>query len=158
MCYNRGQLMNGQHDVGRPPATEPIPQIAGWMAAAQPLQLLMGGLFVFLINAAFEFFDRPLIAAVFFAMALLTVAVIPLESWLVRFFSSAEPPENAVLQISRIYQTAIVSFVVGATLTVIVGGMSALWLVFRLALALGAVKIVGEIWWVALNRRIAKPR
>jgi hypothetical protein len=150
--------MNGQHDVGRAPATDPIPLIAGWMAAAQPLQLLMGGLFVFLINAAFEFFDRPLIAAVFFAMALLTIAVIPLESWLVRLFSSAELAESTVVQISRIYQTAILSFVVGATLTVIVGGMSALWLVFRLALALVAVKIVGEIWWVTLSRRIAKTR
>src|SRR5579864_4838666 len=109
--------MNGQHDVGRPPATEPIPRIAGWMAAAQPLQLLMGGLFVFLINAAFEFFDRVPIAVVFFAVALLTIAVIPLESWLMRVFSSREPDETAVAQISRIYQTAIVSFVVGATLT-----------------------------------------
>ena len=110
------------------------------------------------IKRAFEFFDRPLIAAVFFAMALLTIAVIPLESWLVRLFSSAELAENTVVQISRIYQTAVLSFVVGATLTVIVGGMSALWLVFRLALALVAVKIVGEIWWVTLSRRIAKTR
>jgi hypothetical protein len=150
--------MNGQHDVGRPPATEPIPRIAGWMAAAQPLQLLMGGLFVFLINAAFEFLDRPLIAAVFVAVALLTIAVIPLESWLVRAFSARRPAEGTVVQISRIYQTAIVSFVVGATLTVIVGGMAALWLVVRLALALVVVKIVGEVWWITLNRRIAKPR
>ncbi len=150
--------MNGQHDVGRPPATEPIPTIAGWMAAAQPLQLVMGGLFVFLINAAFEFLDRPLIAAVFFAIALLTIAVIPLESWLVRVLSSRDPADATVDQIARIYQTAVVSFVVGATLTVIVGGMPALWLVVRLALALVVVKICGEIWWISLNRRIAKPR
>jgi hypothetical protein len=150
--------MNMQRDAGRPPAAEPIPLIAGWMAAAQPLQLLMGGLFVFLVNAAFEFLDRPPIALVFTGMALLTVAVIPLESWLVRVFSSREPNESAALQISRIYQTAIVSFVVGATLTVIIGGMAALWLVVRLAVVLLVVKIVGEIWWLGLNRRIAKPR
>jgi hypothetical protein len=149
--------MNGQDDVRHQPAAEPISLTAGWMAAAQPLQLLMGGLFVFLVNAAFEFFDRPLIALVFFAVALLTIAVIPLESWLVRAFSPPEPGETAAAQIARIYQTAIVSFVVGATLTVIVGGMTALWLVVRLAVVLVVVKIVGEIWWLALNRRIAKP-
>gem|GEM_PF-4411309 len=50
------------------------------------------------------------------------------------------------------------AFGAGSWAPVIVGGMPALWLVVRLALALVVVKICGEIWWISLNRRIAKPR
>jgi len=57
---------------------------------------------------------------------------------------------------SVLFQPA--AFGAGSWAPVIVGGMPALWLVVRLALALVVVKICGEIWWISLNRRIAKPR
>jgi|GEM_PF-4369257 len=146
--------MNEQREAA--PQGEPIPAIVGWMTAAQPLQLLIGGLFVYLINATFEFLDRPLVAAAFLAMAGLTIGIIPLESWLASRFSRERGEVGH--QISRIYQIAIVSFVVGATLTVIVGVSSALWLLVQLAVVLLAVKIAGEIWSIVLKRRTAKPR
>jgi len=148
--------MNAQYEAG-PGEAEPTPAIVGWMTAAQPLQLLIGGLFVYLVNATFEFLDRPLVAAAFLAMAGLTIAIIPLEAWLAAFLSRKRS-EDAGHQISRVYQSAVVGFVVGATLTVIVGVSNALWLLLQVSTALLAVKIAGEVWSVVLKRRIAKPR
>src|ERR1700726_2642423 len=147
--------MNEQREAA--PQGEPIPAIVGWMTPAPPLQVLIGGLFVYLINAVFEFLDRPLVAATFLVLAGLTIAIIPLEALLAALVAR-RPARDRGEQISRIYQTAIVSFVVGATLTVLIGAANALWPLVQLALVLFAAKLGGEIWLVALKRRIAKPR
>jgi len=37
-------------------------KVAQWLAAVQPLQLVLGGLFAFTLNAGFDALDRPAMA------------------------------------------------------------------------------------------------
>jgi hypothetical protein len=76
------------------------------LTVVQPLHLVVGALFAFLISFALDALDRPLVAAAFGTLALATVGIVPLQAALsarsvrVRYFS-------------------VVNFVVGATVAVL---------------------------------------
>lgn len=92
----------------------------------QPLQLLGGALFAFLLGAAFDALDRPALAATFGLLAIAAAAMIPLESVLVKISSPhktiiADSSRALDARLSRIRYCSVLSFVIGATVTVVIG-------------------------------------
>jgi hypothetical protein len=133
-------------------------KVAQWLAAVQPLQLVLGGLFAFTLNAGFDALDRPAMAVAFFALALACGAAIPLEAWLIRLAAPSVSGAAAAARTARLQHAALITFVVGATLTVVAGNEDAWMLVLWLACALVVVRIVGELWAIAIHRREANQR
>ena len=132
--------------------------IARWLAAAQPLQLLVGALFAFTLNAGFDALDRPVVAGAFFVLAVACCVSIPLESWLVRFATPNVSDETSAARTTRLQHAALLAFVVGATVMVITAGDAGWFLVLRIACVLVAARIAGELWAVAIARREANQR
>jgi hypothetical protein len=132
--------------------------IAQWLAAVQPLQLLVGALFAFTLNAGFDTLERPAIAVAFFALAVACCVAIPLESWLVRSTAPNVSDEDAAARATRLQHAALLAFVVGATVMVVTAGDAGWIQVLRVACVLVVARIAGELWATAIARREARQR